>query len=95
MMISRFSTRHLCRFLSTAPPPTPKECFLSYASGPDTGIATVTLDRPARKNAIGTHLLAQFSTCIATVRADASIRVLLVRSNVDRVRTYMRARVDL
>jgi methylglutaconyl-CoA hydratase len=42
------------------------------------GVATITLDRPAKCNALSRDLIAQLTAAVAHVAADASARVLLV-----------------
>ena len=45
------------------------------------GIARIELDRPDRGNAMSRELLARFAEAIAQVRADARVRVVVIRGN--------------
>ncbi|KAI9290749.1 au-specific rna-binding enoyl-CoA hydratase [Neoconidiobolus thromboides FSU 785] len=64
---------------------TEKLCYLERLENDDQGIAILTMDRPSAKNAISREFLNQFSKAIETTRFDSSIRVLIIRSKVERV----------
>jgi enoyl-CoA hydratase len=44
----------------------------------DGGVATITLDRPAARNAISTALVEQLSTALAAAEADPSVAVIVI-----------------
>lgn len=46
------------------------------------GISTITLARPAAKNAIGRQLLRELSECINTLRQERTTRCVILRSSV-------------
>ncbi|KAI9218989.1 ClpP/crotonase-like domain-containing protein [Blastocladiella britannica] len=63
-----------------------RECFVTHLDGEsDAGIAVVTLNRPAAKNALSRTLLAQISECLEHLRDSETTRVVVLRSAVDRV----------
>ena len=45
------------------------------------GVATVTLNRPEKHNAVDEHIIAELSGTFAGLAKDASIRVVILRSN--------------
>lgn len=49
------------------------------------GVVTLIMNRPEAKNAISTRFLDQFHNHLHALRYDPSIRVLILRSTVDRV----------
>lgn len=69
--------RALCTAASGA-----REVMLERSSG---GVATVTLNRPATRNAIGKQFLAELRAAVAEVRFDETVRCVVLRSAVDKV----------
>ncbi|KAI8617515.1 enoyl-CoA hydratase/isomerase domain-containing protein [Chytriomyces sp. MP71] len=61
------------------------ECAFERLSGPDEGIAVITFNRPQARNALGRTFMAQFRRGLADLRFDESVRVVVLRSAVDRV----------
>jgi enoyl-CoA hydratase/carnithine racemase len=47
----------------------------------DRGIAWITLNRPAVKNALNTDMCSRLATIVAELREDASTRVVVLRGN--------------
>lgn len=47
------------------------------------GIATLTLDRPAQKNALGAELVARLAAALETLAGDRSVRVVLLKGAGD------------
>jgi enoyl-CoA hydratase len=56
--------------------------FITVA-GPEGGIATLTLNRPDRKNALSTALRGEVSDALAALAADADAKVLVVTGTGD------------
>lgn len=70
--------------LSTQSQTTPL-CYVEKLEDKDKGIAVLNLNRPVAKNAISVEFLKQFGDSLNLVRYDPEIRVLVIRSFVDRV----------
>ncbi|CAL7941255.1 unnamed protein product [Xylocopa violacea] len=62
-----------------------KEVLLKYLDGKDNGIVVLGLNRPTVCNAFGKTLVHQLSDAISSVREDAKLRVLIVRSLVPKI----------
>ncbi|KAL7747745.1 hypothetical protein RI367_006867 [Sorochytrium milnesiophthora] len=62
-----------------------RECYIDYLDGKDSGIALLSLNRPAAKNALSKNLLSEFRECIEELRFSSTTRVTILRSQVDRV----------
>ncbi|KAL1918311.1 uncharacterized protein VTP21DRAFT_2971 [Calcarisporiella thermophila] len=60
-------------------------CTLESLSGADGGIAVLTMNRPAAKNAISRQFLGEFRDIVSRIRFDGDVRVLVLRSLVDGV----------
>lgn len=58
------------------------EIRLERLAGADAGILLLGLDRPAAKNALGRQLMGEFRQVLTDLRADPSIRVVLLHSLV-------------
>ncbi|KAI9101995.1 ClpP/crotonase-like domain-containing protein [Phlyctochytrium arcticum] len=76
------ATRSLVRTVSTH---SDRECFVERLEAQDKGIAVLNLNRPASKNALGRVFMQQFASALEGLRFDESVRVVIVRSLVDRV----------
>lgn len=50
----------------------------------DHGVATLTLDRPAKLNAIGPHMLAELERLLTKIDGDSDIRALVITGSGDR-----------
>ncbi|KAJ3255113.1 hypothetical protein HDU77_003796 [Chytriomyces hyalinus] len=61
------------------------ECVFERLEGEDQGIALITFNRPHARNALGKTFMDQFRRGLAHLRFDDSVRVVVLRSNVDRV----------
>ncbi|KAJ3231120.1 hypothetical protein HDU81_003983 [Chytriomyces hyalinus] len=61
------------------------ECVFERLEGADQGIALITFNRPHARNALGKTFMEQFRRGLAHLRFDDSVRVVVLRSNVDRV----------
>jgi enoyl-CoA hydratase len=64
---------------SSEPPPAGRVAVMS-----EDGIATVTLDRPAKLNAIGPEILADLDRRLAEIDVDPNMRVVIVTGSGDR-----------
>jgi methylglutaconyl-CoA hydratase len=53
--------------------------------GEDAGIATLTLNRPAAKNALGTAMMAEFRTALDSLRFNPDVRAVVLRSSIPKV----------
>jgi methylglutaconyl-CoA hydratase len=58
------------------------EIRLERLTGEDEGIVLLGFDRPEAKNALGRRLLDEFLACLAELRFDPSVRVVVVHSLV-------------
>lgn len=54
-------------------------------SRPPAGIAVITLNRPATKNALGKLMMDEFRAALESVRYDTGVRAVIVKSAVPRV----------
>lgn len=61
------------------------EVQVEHLEQEDTGISTITLNRPNSKNALGTAMLREFVSTIAALRFNPDTRVVILRSSVPRV----------
>lgn len=50
----------------------------------ESGVATLTLDRPAKLNAIGAAMLAELERLLAEIDGDAGVRVVIITGSGDR-----------
>ena len=50
----------------------------------EAGIATLTLDRPSKLNAIGPDMLAEFDRLVAQIDVDADVRTVIITGSGDR-----------
>ncbi|KAJ3111507.1 hypothetical protein HK100_002662 [Physocladia obscura] len=64
---------------------TSDECVFERLSGADEGITVITFNRPEARNALGKTFMSQFRKGLAQLRFDESVRVVVLRSSVDRV----------
>ncbi|KAJ2384796.1 hypothetical protein H4S02_004645 [Coemansia sp. RSA 2611] len=71
----------LARRHSTAP----SELELTRHAGADAGIVTLSLNRPAAKNALSRALVASLAQALDTLHDDRTVRALVLRSSVPRV----------
>jgi enoyl-CoA hydratase len=53
-------------------------------SSASAGIATLMLDRPARRNALSAELITELRAALAAARADRAIRVVIITGAGDR-----------
>lgn len=58
------------------------EIRLERLTGAEAGIVLLGLDRPAAKNALGRQLMVAFRQALVDLRADASVRVVILHSLV-------------
>lgn len=72
------------RLISTQTQDTPF-CYIEKLQDKDQGIAVLNFNRPLAKNAISVDFLNQFGNSLNFVRYDPDIRVLVIRSLVERV----------
>ncbi|KXN71107.1 enoylCoA hydratase/isomerase family putative [Conidiobolus coronatus NRRL 28638] len=75
---------NIARLLSSASE-TSKLCYLEKLQDEDKGIAVLNMNRPAAKNAISIQFLTEFRQALEEVQFDSEVRVLILRSLVDRV----------
>ena len=47
----------------------------------ETGVATISLDRPEKRNAISGQMAAEFIDAVATLKDDVEVRVIVTRAN--------------
>ncbi|XP_048743445.1 methylglutaconyl-CoA hydratase, mitochondrial-like isoform X2 [Ostrea edulis] len=59
-----------------------EQCQLEYLSGDNNGIAVISMNRPAARNAFGKQFLREFSECSNVVKFDKNLRVVILRSLV-------------
>ncbi|TPX67406.1 hypothetical protein SpCBS45565_g03798 [Spizellomyces sp. 'palustris'] len=62
-----------------------EECFIERLDGKDTGISVLNFNRPAAKNALGRVFMKQFQYALDEMRFDDQVRVVIVRSLVNKV----------
>lgn len=62
-----------------------KECFVERLTGDDKGISVINLNRPSAKNALSKSFLQQFRESVEQLRFDPHVRVVILRSLVERV----------
>ncbi|KND04522.1 uncharacterized protein SPPG_00251 [Spizellomyces punctatus DAOM BR117] len=74
-------TNSFRRMLSTSV----QECFIERLDGKDTGISVLNFNRPAAKNALGRVFMKQFQDALDEMRFDDQVRVVIVRSLVNKV----------
>ncbi|KCV68823.1 methylglutaconyl-CoA hydratase [Fonticula alba] len=59
-----------------------EEVFVTHLQGADQGVAVLSMNRPAAKNALSKKLLADIRATVDRLRSDSSVRVLILRSHV-------------
>jgi len=64
---------------------TDQECFVEHLQGNDKGIAVINLNRPQAKNALSRKFLQEFRSSVEHLRYNEAVRVVVLRSLVDRV----------
>ena len=52
--------------------------FVEYTADPDTHVARITLNRPARLNALNDQMQREFTDAIASAESDDGVRVVIV-----------------
>ncbi|KAI8847616.1 ClpP/crotonase-like domain-containing protein [Chytridium lagenaria] len=72
----------LARYLFTS---APKECYVEALTGTDEGISIINFNRPQARNALGVQFMSEFRSVLDHLRFDEKVRVVVVRSLVDRV----------
>ncbi|KAJ3326884.1 hypothetical protein HDU76_012550 [Blyttiomyces sp. JEL0837] len=61
------------------------ECFVEKLTGHDEGISIINFNRPEARNALGKKFMEQFRAALHSLRFDDQVRVVMLRSRVDRV----------
>lgn len=72
---------NLNRNLASAPS-SQDEVYVEKLSGPQEGLAFLTMNRPQGKNSFSRHFLGQFEQCLQSLTNERNVRVLILRSLV-------------
>lgn len=81
----RFAFSRFARHCSSIDRRFYSEISLQRLAGGDEGIVVVGLNRPKSRNALGKNLLDELAQVISELRFDKSARVIILKSEVDRV----------
>ncbi|KAJ3104090.1 hypothetical protein HDU97_009539 [Phlyctochytrium planicorne] len=81
----RFPTSYCTRSFFSGSKDAARECYVEALSGSDEGIAILNFNRPQARNALGVQFMKEFREVLDFLRFDDKVRVVVVRSQVDRV----------
>ncbi|KAJ3218813.1 hypothetical protein HDU67_004061 [Dinochytrium kinnereticum] len=73
------------RFFFSSSSVSSKECFIEPLTGADEGISILNFNRPTARNALGVNFMKEFRGALDQLRFDEKVRVVVLRSMVDRV----------